>query len=342
MVFREYIKDKFKNKKIIEFGPLTRPLFKKSENKEIYYADIRSTEEIKSLYKNNDYLTKTGIKVDVDSIVSIDYKIEESYAKTFKNEKFQVAYLSHVIEHMPNIIDFFQDISKVLTKDGRLVIIYPDKRYCFDHYRNSVSFRDAFATFKNGTTENARLSFDFSYNVVHENNPIFFWDTVNKTNIISNNTLEDAEKYYYGTLKSEDLEDVHYWPFSDFSFLKFFYEFMRSGLTDFEIEEFYPTQQNTQEFMIILKKSSQKNYDLILRLLDEYDPENIILKQKNKINTLNEEIENITKETLVKEKNTNDLIQSLKLELNNINNSKSMKITAPLRKITKMFKKYEK
>ena len=89
MDFRDYVRSKIKkNDSIIEFGPLNRPLFSKNEFKRIYYADIRSTDEIKSLYSGNDYLEKTGIKICTETIVDIDYKIVGSYRETFKGKKF--------------------------------------------------------------------------------------------------------------------------------------------------------------------------------------------------------------------------------------------------------------
>lgn len=294
MIFREYLKEKFNDEDIIEFGPLNRPLFTREEYKNISYADIRSTEEIKQLYSGNDYLQKTGISVDTNSIIDIDYKIAKgSYVNTFKEKKFDVAYLSHVIEHMPDIINFFTDINKILKDDGKLVIIYPDKRYCFDHYRNSVSFRDAYATYKYGTKENARMAFDFAYNVVHENSEIFFWTGKDITNVISQNNLGDAEKYYQETLNgSIDDDDVHFWPFSDIDFLKFIYEMKRADLFDYEVEEFYPTQVNTQEFMIILKKTTNKQYSDILKLINKYDMQTKENEYKTEIKEKEAKIEN--------------------------------------------------
>ena len=91
MIFREYLKKKFNDEDIIEFGPLNRPLFTREEYKNISYADIRSTEEIKQLYSGNDYLQKTGISVDTNSIIDIDYKIVKgSYVNTFKEKKFDL------------------------------------------------------------------------------------------------------------------------------------------------------------------------------------------------------------------------------------------------------------
>lgn len=349
MDFRDYIKKKYKNEEILEFGPLTRPLFSKEENQNVYYADIRSTDEIKKLYSGNDYLKKTGITVKIDEIVNVDYKIIGSYLDTFKTKKFKNAYLSHVIEHMPNILDFFLDISNVLKENGELIIIYPDKRYCFDHYRNSASFKDAYATYRYGPKENARMAFDFGYNVVHENNPYVFWNDTNLTNIISKNELKDAENYYTETLNGKQIDDVHFWPFSDIDFLKFIYEAQRAGLFPFEILEFYSTEENTQEFMIILKKSKKIQSNKVLELIDTYDPtikekntKLLLERQQEKIDKLEKEIVEKNKETAVASNKIEQLEEQLKRsveEYDKIINSRSWRMTKVFRQVNSLIRK---
>lgn len=380
MNFRDYVKTKIKNDdNVLEFGPLNRPLLHKREFTNIYYADVKSTNEIKKLYTSNDYLKKTGIIVDVSTIVDIDYIIKGSYKETFGSKKFDVIYLSHVVEHIPNIIGFFQEVYDLLKKDGRLIIIYPDKKYCFDHFRNSASFRDAYSTYKFGLKENSRLAFDFSYNVVSENNPKFFWESKNIVNVISKNSIEDAMKYYETINNNKEFEDIHFWPFSDYDFLLFIYEMKRAKLFKFEIEEYFPTEINNQEFMVILKKQEFEDKDMlkIKSLINNYNPQkekieskekieylllteeksrkqiseinNLIEKNKKEIGSKNKIILNLKKE--ITRKNSlietnkqeielkNKIILELKEEITKIYNSKSMKITKPLRFLMKILKK---
>src|SRR5258708_21469359 len=41
----------------------------------------------------------------------------------------------HVIEHAPDFIGFLRDCSEILTDDGTIYLIVPDKRYCFDFFQ---------------------------------------------------------------------------------------------------------------------------------------------------------------------------------------------------------------
>jgi hypothetical protein len=98
-----YIKDF--NSRILEFGPLNRCLLDRDKYKNYFFADIRSTEDIIKFYTSNQYLEDTGIKVDTNSIIDIDFVVKDSYKETFKDvEKFDYMIVSHVLEHIPNLL----------------------------------------------------------------------------------------------------------------------------------------------------------------------------------------------------------------------------------------------
>lgn len=276
MDFRGYIRTKLlkKNDRILEFGPLIRPIVSKKDYPNIFFADVRSTEDIKKLYTSNDYLEATGLDVDIDAVAEIDYVITKSYTETFKNEKkFDVVYLSHVIEHMPDIISFLKDVVNILEKDGKLVLIYPDARYCFDHFRNGTTFIDAYDIYKSKSI-NGKAVFDFTYNVVHENDPAFFWGASKIADILPTNKFSNALESYDKAFINELPDDVHFWPFSDYQFVKFLYDTDRAGLLDFEISDFHETQMNTQEFMIVLspKKNKSQGYGKYQEILSRISP----------------------------------------------------------------------
>ena len=330
-MFREYIiKNTDKNARILEFGPLNRPIFKKSKFENVKYADIKSTDDIKKMYGGNEYLKKTGIRVDIDSIVNIDYVINKSYKEYFKNtEKFDVVVLSHVIEHMTDIINFFEDVAHIIKPNGKLIIIYPDKRFCFDHYRNSISFREALYLHENAKYKNY-LKADFLSNVVKNNDPVTFWEDL-KTNICDKKKNTES---FINALKGSD-EDVHYFPFDALSFYKFLIDMTQNNFLSLKIDEYFLTEVNTQEFLVILKKQDFDKKTIINEYYDNFN--NLI--EKNKI---------LEHKTKYKQQVNNIIIQLeklreennyLKKEINSLENCVSMKITKPLRSIKQKFLK---
>lgn len=274
--FQKLVNDR--SKRILELGPLNRPIADKSIYPNAFYCDVRSTEDVRKLYSGNDYLEATGIMVDPATIVPIDYVIKENYEKTFENvEKFDYVIASHVLEHMEDLIFALRDISTVLKPGGIFCIIYPDKRYCFDHFRTSASFRDAYRVFRNGIVENAPMVLDFYYSVIPENNPYLFWRKEGIFDLLPKASFESAVEHYDQALNGIRMDDVHYWPFSDMDFLKFLYDCTRAKLIPFRCTSFWRTAENGQQFMIALQ------YDQNVLSHPEQALEELMEKMKNAI-----------------------------------------------------------
>lgn len=255
---RDYLKNTVicdKEKRILELGPLNRPIIKKNEYSNVFYADIRSTEEVKELYSGNDYLNTTGIQVDIDTIENIDFVLKKSYKETFSEaEHFDYIVASHVLEHTTDLIATLQDLATVLKPNGKLCIIYPDKRYCFDHFREEASFRDAFDVFSNGIAASAHMVLDFYFSAIDENSPIKFWYPDKIEELLPNNSFNKAKEHYKEALQGKRMDDVHYWPFSDYGFGKFLYDCLRAELLPYHCVELHATAESTQEFLVILEK----------------------------------------------------------------------------------------
>lgn len=170
--FDDFINNK--NAQILEIGPLTRPLAKKDKYPNTLYSDIRNTEQIKKLYSSNDYLATTNISVAIQDIVNIDIVLQNSYKDTFKEKHFDYIIASHVLEHVEDIIFTLQDIYSIMNNECKFIIFYPDKRYCFDHFREEASFRDAYDVFLNKRPALSRMVLDFFNSAISENDSNVF------------------------------------------------------------------------------------------------------------------------------------------------------------------------
>lgn len=342
-----YIKNS--QSRILELGPLNRCLLDRSKFKNYFFGDIRSTEEIKELYKGNEYLEKTGLKVDIDSVINIDFVIKSTYKETFKNiEKFDYVIVSHVLEHIPNLLFFFKDIQNVLKPDGELIILYPDRRFCFDALRTDTYFSDVYDVYINEGKNTARRVLDFFTNVLSENNPRNFWST--GTDILFNKVDRDYKKnlkLYKNTTLGQTEGDVHYWPFSDYAFLKFLLEAKNYELLPFSIKKFIPTQVNTQEFLIVLKYQEESPdsefYRYMKDAVDHYSTamQSSILSEKRELEVLLIEKDKLIVENNLIIKNIGEnlkevfaLLQEERRKVYLLENSKSWQLTKPLRQIT--------
>ena len=114
---------------ILEFGALDNPTFRRPEYT-VKYLDYASKEELNE--KNS-----ANPRYALDKLVDVDFVGLGSVDQTF-----ELAVANHVIEHVPDIIGWINDIADILTKDGRLFLSIPDKRYTFDIARRETNFID--------------------------------------------------------------------------------------------------------------------------------------------------------------------------------------------------------
>ncbi|HYM98274.1 MAG TPA: class I SAM-dependent methyltransferase, partial [Aestuariivirgaceae bacterium] len=126
----EFFRNSFnaKNSKIIEIGAFDNPTFLKEENYDVNYLDYFSKEELIAMHKNN-------TKRNFDNVVEVDHVVKSSKIAETVGCNFDVVVANHVIEHIPNLVGWFRQISRLLSLDGVLLLSVPDKRYTFDYFR---------------------------------------------------------------------------------------------------------------------------------------------------------------------------------------------------------------
>ena len=121
------------NRKILEIGPLDRPVVARSADREVFYLDHCSTEQLRTKYEGNPVIRKDGI-VQVD-FVSEDGSLSKA---AIGDHRFDCIVASHVIEHVPNLVGWLSDACDALTPGGVLALVIPDRRYTFDHFRRTT------------------------------------------------------------------------------------------------------------------------------------------------------------------------------------------------------------
>ena len=98
--------------------------------------------------KNADHLNRSGLiekyqghpGVDVSAIEDVDYVLTPGVPlATGIDERFDLVLASHVLEHSTSLIDFVNDCAGLLNPGGTLALILPDKRFCFDRFRERSS-----------------------------------------------------------------------------------------------------------------------------------------------------------------------------------------------------------
>ncbi len=101
------------------------------EEGDIRYIDHATTEQLKIKYAVND-------GHDISEIVDVSYVWDGGGLRKAIPDAvtFDYALASHVVEHVPDVIGWLNDIGTVLKPGGLIGLAIPDKRYTFDVLRD--------------------------------------------------------------------------------------------------------------------------------------------------------------------------------------------------------------
>lgn len=246
-LFAAYFNDQVPAGRILEIGPGNKPIFSRSEG-EVFYADVRDASEVEETFFSTD---KSG-----QQAVELDFVIEGSYAKSLKDvEVFDHVILCHVLEHIPRLIAFFQDIIKVMAPGGLLYLILPDHRFCFDHFRQPTSFAEAYYVHINKLAAPPWRVFDNNFLHVGYNVPAMYW---NEKNLAQAILLQRRQSLQEARQNMEEAEKglvsrAHVSVFTPWSFLLFLFSMLRVRMAAFSCQRFFTTKRDEFSFGAVLR-----------------------------------------------------------------------------------------
>jgi SAM-dependent methyltransferase len=230
----------------LEIGALWTPIVSKEMSHQILYLDYLSTEELKKKCENAPWKNK---------IVEVDYVIREGQSLNQVLEKdmpFDYIIASHVIEHVPNPISWFNELYDLLKPGGILSLVIPDKRFCFDYLRQLSSVPELVdAYLMNREKPSPKAVFDYYRNIVSYQGQITWGQQINPDDLVNlytdNKAFEMAKKASEG-----EYVEVHSWCFTSDNFLQIMDELKQLNLFKFQVNSYYP--QSGCEFYVGLKK----------------------------------------------------------------------------------------
>jgi SAM-dependent methyltransferase len=233
-----------------EIGALCRPIVKK-EDGEIFYVDYADQQFLKQRYQNDP-------AVDVDAIVAVDAVWGERSLSEALNETSTLDYVlaSHVIEHVPDLVTWLQEINEILKPDGTLRLAIPDKRYCFDFLRVETGLPDILdAYIRKARAPTPRAILDFCLNMRDVDTEALWEGSVQIESLRAPYTPEDAMGIARDALTG-NYHDVHCWAFTPSSFRNLMSELCRLGLITLGCDFVISTQRGSLEFFVSLSKKA--------------------------------------------------------------------------------------
>lgn len=235
----------------LEIGPLDRAIAARPAA-DVSYVDVSERDKLRAHYGDDE-------AVDIDSIPELDFWLERedgfvSLAEACSDgAPFNWIIASHVIEHIPDVIGWLDQLAALTNPGAQVALIVPDRRFCFDIHRPATTVGQALEAHERGDrTPSPRAVFDYHHSVVFMpadkawageipdfDDRIHTWD----------DTLVMLERARRG-----DYVDSHIWLWTPREFVLFIDDLAHLGLVDFVVDALLPTVQDQLEFHAVLTR----------------------------------------------------------------------------------------
>jgi predicted SAM-dependent methyltransferase len=218
----------------LEIGPSHSPIAPRRGGFSVEIIDYLDADTLRANFQDTE--------VDVGQIEDVDFVWSGEPLRELVGgaDRYDWIIASHVIEHLPDLLAFFNDCREVLKPDGVISLIIPDKRYCFDYFRPLTTIGEILDTFEQRRIRpTPGAVFDFVANCVtldgHET-----WSTgTTSRDFQSIYSFEDAQNAWE---RAKQLySDAHIWRFTPASFRLLLRDLRSLGLLRFRVVHEFPT-----------------------------------------------------------------------------------------------------
>ena len=245
---------------VLEIGPLANPMLRGSNVK---YFDVLPTEALKRK------VAAHGL--DVACCPSIDF-VSETGDLGVVTMQFDAVTSSHAIEHQPDLIHHLAGVARVLRPGGRYYLIVPDKRYCFDHFIATSTIADIL----DAHLRHRRMP-DPGDVIAHlalttHNDPARHWNNDHGESVLQTGSGCLVEAVAMCEQNPGVYIDTHAWQFTPATFVEILKMLAELRLSRFKIERTYPTLHGSNEFYVVLEKTSVEEMSLSPELPGDFDP----------------------------------------------------------------------
>ncbi len=235
----------------LEIGPLHNTSVRR-EHADVKYLDVFDRELLLKNYEGHPQVLPEKIP-EIDFAL-FDGERVRSIPETIGDEPaFDWVMASHVLEHVPDIIGWLKQIAEVTVDGGRLVLVVPDRRYCFDVHRPGTTVGQMIQAHELGeTVPSVRAVYDYKRGHAYTKAPdvwrgeppgyetrVFPLETV----------LAEVEK-----ARSGEYVDAHVWPLTPGALLEQLIELREIGLSEWMVQALTVTQRNENEFFMVLQR----------------------------------------------------------------------------------------
>jgi SAM-dependent methyltransferase len=231
--------------RIAEVGALDRPTFSphRYQTKFIDYA----TSEQMARDKPDEPRFAIG------RTVTVDYAVPDLNYSALIPERFDLIIASHVIEHIPDTIQWFAGLREILAPGGYIFLAVPDRRYTFDYLRRETTLADVLRAHRERLTKPDKIQiFDHLFHFRPIRGRDAWRGTINAKigagQYTAAEAWAEAERQACGPYAN-----VHCHVYTFESFMTLFANLRERGFIQFEIVDCRDVAQWRNEFHVLLR-----------------------------------------------------------------------------------------
>lgn len=229
----------------VEIGALDKPLVTRDMG-HVLYVDHADTAALRRKYQEHANVRSDAI-VDVDGVWNNNTLLD-----AIGGRKVDYIIASHVIEHVPDMITWLNELEAALAPGGEIRFAIPDMRYTFDCLRRETVFSDVLPAYlARAKCPMAREVVDFVANAADVHSDLLWHKPAARAIDRKLYTDVDVVKLGDEAMRGE-YHDVHCWTFTPASFARLMQQITAAGLSNLACRAFTDTPVGWTEFYISL------------------------------------------------------------------------------------------
>lgn len=229
--------------RMLEIGPGCVP---KLKGDNVFYFDVKSKQELQERYKND---------VSFHQIPDEIHYVDGEGNLGIINEKFDIVFSSHAIEHTLDLIDHLNDVQSLLNKNGLYVVVAPNKKYTFDYFKPISVIEDVLAQHFGSAQTSAyllRAVLLETHRRTHNSSARHWANDHGEVRFDKQSILSSIARFDDIVSNDVAISGYHKWIFDDKAFTEIINELHKLELTSLRIYESYNTLFGSMSFSAIM------------------------------------------------------------------------------------------
>lgn len=234
----------------LEIGPLNAPVVAR-DRAQVRYVDVMSRDQLVRHYAEHQGFPVDDI-VDPDYVLLPDDGVMRSLPEAVgADQRFGWLVACHVVEHVPDLVSWLQEVGEVLTDDGMLILAVPDRRFSFDVDRSPTSVGQLLSAYERRQQRpSVRAVYDHYSRCMHINVAHVWAGGAAGPRMYDPVTAQG----WADRARAGEYVDCHVWVWSPDELVEQLGELVELGLHSFVIEAVIATTRNDNEFYLRLRR----------------------------------------------------------------------------------------